>query len=228
MEKKVTYYLGAGASYNALPINAEFKKVISHFVNLIQDFNNSPLYNIKNKVEVLRHLNAMGSHPTLDTYAKKIYIRYGEGEEYFLVKNLICSIFVFLELLPIIFDRSNMNFANESKYDIDSDKMHIQEENLFYRRLKRNYDERYDHFLSYFLKRSGVSTDPILPSNISILSWNYDSQLEKCYASFCNLGRPIHLNDNIHSPKVGTKEKVIKINGLANFGLMDKKVPKIS
>jgi hypothetical protein len=84
-----------------------------------------------------------------------------------------------------------------------------------------NPDKRYDNFFSSIL-----TSDNKLPSNIKILSWNYDFQLEK---SFCEFNPGLSLNDarstlGICSPNawkemqpLKNKFKVFKLNGSARI-----------
>lgn len=79
-------------------------------------------------------------------------------------------------------------------------------------------DSRYDTFFANVLQRGRV-----LPKNIKIISWNYDSQLEIAYNEYSN---------ELDKLKVGTKKysdyqeySIMKINGTATFENMKQEIP---
>ena len=76
-------------------------------------------------------------------------------------------------------------------------------------------DGRYDTFLANVLEEGNLS----LPKDISIISWNYDDQIEIAYKAYNPNGRLAIFEKNIkgewpHMPNNGV---VIKINGSATF-----------
>lgn len=81
-------------------------------------------------------------------------------------------------------------------------------------------DKRYDAFLASILGQN--ATD--LPSNIRILSWNYDIQFELAYAEYLQTNNLIEIEDALlcfqksvdtNSYKLGNGFRVIKLNGSA-------------
>lgn len=87
-------------------------------------------------------------------------------------------------------------------------------------------DKRYDAFFANVLQRKADNIDELkLPTDIRILSWNYDNQLELVYKKFLNTSYS-RIRDilGIYDVKSLDKEKeqkqkssIIKLNGTANF-----------
>ena len=76
-------------------------------------------------------------------------------------------------------------------------------------------DGRYDTFLANVLEEGSLN----LPKDISIISWNYDSQLEIAYRAYNPLGRLSIYEKNIQGewPQISKNGRIIKINGSATF-----------
>lgn len=76
-------------------------------------------------------------------------------------------------------------------------------------------DGRYDTFLANVLEEGSLE----LPNEISIISWNYDSQIETAYKAY-NPNKKLPLFEkNIQGewPLITNKGRIIKINGSATF-----------
>ena len=81
--------------------------------------------------------------------------------------------------------------------------------------LEHKVDGRYDTFFANILDERTLA----LPSDISIISWNYDSQIESAYKAYRNNpGLPI-FEKNIQGewPSLPKSGRVFKINGTASF-----------
>lgn len=98
--------------------------------------------------------------------------------------------------------------------------------------LQSKPDQRYDSFLANVLSDKTLS----IPPEISVISWNYDSQFEIAYRSYStNNFLPI-LDKNIEGvwPDVKNTGLIYKVNGSATFGdfsavldvMNDKSIPK--
>lgn len=76
-------------------------------------------------------------------------------------------------------------------------------------------DQRYDTFLANILQENTLS----IPNGISVISWNYDSQLEMAYRNYSQDGNlPIFdKNAHIDYQDSGNCGKIFKVNGSANF-----------
>jgi len=162
----ITYYIGAGASANALPV---VDQIPSHMYTMAQ---NSKLYKLfleeggspglkfnpeyhkkpsdkkeqlEDFIENLLWLSAEGSnHVSIDTFAKKLWVR----KEYPLLKRLKITLSCFFILSQI-----------------------------------EKWDKRYDAFFATIINK-----DPFdLPSHLKIISWNYDYQFERAYSEFTGI-----------------------------------------
>jgi hypothetical protein len=70
----------------------------------------------------------------------------------------------------------------------------------------RPVDKRYDSFFASVLYRSTESGELQIPSNIRILTWNYDTQLEKAFHGF------VEDNDEVYQ-KISVNHRIHRING---------------
>lgn len=204
---KVTYILGAGASYGLRAENGEprFKRgvpVISEFSEaldfLIHDIDNQILKsNEHNKTDYIDSLNAIkerlielkeicDEYPTRDTYAKLLYVTkktqyHKHIDTYERLKDAL-SVFLL----------------------------------LFQLRVPR--DPRYDGFIASIIHENG--TFPPL----TILSWNYDAQFEMAYSGYV-LNRYIPfiwnrlnvVNKTYDLPTHKEPFSFVKLNGTAFF-----------
>jgi len=201
--KYTTYLLGAGASFNAIPIYQNKKNNFStKFCEFIEDkvINQNEFKEIKDSSgkklnEYLKEmLVGILNHSTVDTYARKLYLKANSKVELRLLKIFISFYLEFVQCFQ----------GKEVKLNIDS---------------------RYDVLFSNLLKK----TDKKLSINesIRILSWNYDNQLEltlslfseesenieKMYADFNIIPRRFQVNSS------ELEEKIIKLNGHAGHYL---------
>lgn len=81
--------------------------------------------------------------------------------------------------------------------------------------LEHKPDNRYDTFLANVLEIPNLN----LPKDISIISWNYDSQIETAYQAYRkNLALPF-FEKNLQGewPTIPNDGRIIKINGSATF-----------
>ncbi|EOQ94820.1 hypothetical protein LEP1GSC195_0931 [Leptospira wolbachii serovar Codice str. CDC] len=195
---KITYILGAGASFNCIPIVKNFSENMDNIANLINNYIKrieglvdypkleiNPETN-KNYIlfDYLKQLkNTLESHASVDTYARILSIRAESND----LRNLKFALSIYLTILQLL----------------------------------RKTDNRYEVFLSSVLdeKKGDIS----LPNNVNFISWNYDMQLEKSISEILNYG---HHNSHLeilnvfHSPEENLDDKkpyLIKLNGTASF-----------
>jgi hypothetical protein len=69
---------------------------------------------------------------------------------------------------------------------------------------KNNVDYRYDTFLATILKEKNGSV--ILPDGLEIITWNYDTQLDKAFYGFCD-------NEDYVIKKITLSDKITRLNG---------------
>ena|ERR1700757_4467 len=153
----ITYLFGAGASVGALPMVTQMAERIGSFINLIGSsqfaLNNLPIVKDREETKAqilaifindLRWLQkACYEHASIDTFAKKLYIRQDNID----LRRLKATLSAYLIL--------------EQVYNYKVEK-------------------RYDAFFASILDNDVSS----FPSNIKILSWNYDYQFEQAYSGF--------------------------------------------
>ena len=205
----ITYLLGAGASYNALPIVEKIPDRLKAFANAfkINDFE----FTIKNEQK--------------SNIAEKHLFRFNTIEEQ---RNEYIKIKRFYEDIIWLKDES----SRHSSVDTFAKKLFLQGQKQSLKKLKfilscffiyeqtLQFDKRYDSFYASIL--DNIST---LPNNLKILSWNYDSQLEIGYSNFTYAG----INYTRKTLNVITKEienisenqknkfAIYKLNGTTNF-----------
>ncbi|WP_298341054.1 hypothetical protein [uncultured Algibacter sp.] len=164
MATNITYLLGAGASYNALPVVEGISNSLAGFAN---EFDPGKREHIDTKYEynnpIKKHLsknindfekaknfhadiiwlkNETENHTSIDTFAKKLYLQDKETDLKKLKYILSCF------------------FIYEQTF---------------------KFDKRYDSFFASVLDSLSE-----IPTNLKILSWNYDSQLEIAFSNFSN------------------------------------------
>ncbi len=170
----VTYLLGAGASYNALPVVNEIPDAINGVIGELSRRLNGPnldlknLYSqtdrktaLKNAIENLKELKkGTENHLSIDTYAKMLFLT--KNKSYELAKYTISLFFQLYQQCKINIDTNN---TNQSWY-----------------RPHKILDNRYDAFLASIL----VDSYDKFPNNINVLSYNYDDQFERAYSNYLN------------------------------------------
>ncbi|XCF06637.1 hypothetical protein ABI125_01970 [Tamlana crocina] len=166
----ITYLLGAGASYEALPIVEQIPDKLEGFLN--QFYISSFDFVIKNQQksrigekhlfrfnsiegqklefekiktfhkDILWLVNGAKNHTSIDTFEKKLYLQ-DNHTDLKKLKYILSCFFIY--------------------------------EQTFH------FDKRYDSFFASILESLSE-----IPSNLKILSWNYDSQLEIAFSRFSN------------------------------------------
>ena len=194
----VTYLFGAGASKNALPLVFEFPERIENCIQILKEeinqLDDTPFTELnisKSKrtlqTEFIDALYWMQSecknHASVDTFAKKLYLRKDTAELMQLKATLSCYITM--------------------------------------EQILNKYDKRYDSFFASILNTSCFD----LPSNIKILSWNYDSQIEIAYNAYSDRNHISLNHETLNICTKFTKSKanpdkfgIFKINGTTGYG----------
>lgn len=193
---KYTYLLGAGASAQKIPVVNGFDKQILKINSII---NNTHFQNPNEFNALKRKLNwfqeEVRLHATVDTLAKKLYLT-GDETNYRNLKSLIEFVFHIWHLSNIQFISNNGHVITH-EYDVDP---------------------RYDAFFSQIAQRGEYGIN--LPSNLNILSWNYDIQLEYSLSKFLktNSLKETIENSKIY-PRMGNQSVdyndflIVKLNG---------------
>jgi len=171
----ITYLLGAGASYNALPVINELPRRLQEFVFSINKaltfleenvvvgvsyvVNKSDFEFLKSEIEWL--LNEMDNHKTVDTLAKKFYVLGSRESDLLRLKKILISYFLY-----------EQSFSSSSLGDYSTPNY----------RAKEIPDKRYDSFIATVIskERNNLSLAP----NFKIVTWNYDLQFELAYKRY--------------------------------------------
>lgn len=169
MAQRITYLLGAGASAQAIPVVDEMPDKINEVVNLLDLENNYR----KNE----------GLEQDINDFPRKEFLK--RDAPLFPKLNDIIEDLKWLHGLSI--DHSSIDTAAKKFYIIED------KENLF--RLKKALsifflliqrfnqpDKRYDKFWASVLVP--VTNEKIVPKNVSIVTWNYDDQLQLSFNNF--------------------------------------------
>lgn len=181
MNKKIVYMLGAGASYHALPIVSNLYDRFEIFCNHILDYNqanNTPNF-YKLKTEIPNLLTNISAHYTIDTYARKVYLKnpiVHTNPEYIQILNFLSAYFLYEQLKIDVNERSNWYLKN--LYEPNKGESNTRDKSLL-----NELDYRYDSFFATILNNTSDGK-LVIPSNFSIISWNYDFQVEKAFMNF--------------------------------------------
>lgn len=229
--KNITFLLGAGASYNSLPVVQGMDKRMELFVSYLV-FNQAKFSKKINNYEKL--LDTIKSiiknakpHASIDTYAKKLFLRNNEidAQNLLSLKWLLSCYFVF-EQGPI--NQKKEFIARYFNTTIKDNIIHpnsetnlIIEKNKLLNNLAIEVDNRYDVFLATLLQKTSNGSLE-LPEEVNIISWNYDYQLELAFMGYLinpnymqsNIGLKTYPNTN---PKSISYPKFIKLNGTASY-----------
>lgn len=215
MQKRITYLLGAGASCNSQPLVSDMKDRMVQLLYLLDPNNGTssasnlkestlPLYN-----KFLPIVTEANKHHTIDTYARKLWLTH-EKEKLDLLKDFLNLYFLFEQ------DFQKSSYAKFPHYPDEP----------LWDKIGTTLDYRYDVFFATLLKNENDVL--VLPENISIISWNYDNQLEFAYREFL---KDKNIEDiqtllNIFPANTGMnirkdKSKIIKLNGYCNIADFD-------
>lgn len=189
----VTYLLGAGASYHAIPIMANFKEKFKKFLYLYWNHQSHPYQSLIFEF-LTRTIKELDQAHTIDKHASILHRK--NKYEYEAFKILICYYLLYIQLNK----DSNENIISEDVKELGI------------------YDTRYQELINR------ITTDDKIQSNVNIISWNYDFQLElntsKLFdLSFEEVNKNLKIfpNSNIRYRVNEIDAKVVKMNGTAMF-----------
>ena len=182
MSNSFIYLFGAGASCQFLPLAKEFSDRLKDFVKKIDQIGTKNLY----------------GEPVNDIKDSV----FGEYREKFREDVIWLS----------------ENASRHATVDTFAKKLYFLEDKESLKRLKATLssylvieqalypvDKRYDSFFASILQKD-VAGKVKLPPNIKILTWNYDTQIEKAFFGFCN-------NENNLFNEITKNKKIFPING---------------
>ncbi|MFN8285410.1 MAG: hypothetical protein U0V74_01585 [Chitinophagales bacterium] len=170
--ENITYLFGAGASAQSMPVVKDFNFRLKEFKQYLQifarrteqDFEMVPLIRC-----LTRFIEEEKRHFSIDTYARKIFIKHGGkfSNDYNELKAVLICYFLFEQM------RKEGTYAYEQR-DYDLPKKEA---------INNSLDKRYDALYAGIVTNEGN-----LPQQFKILSWNYDIQVELSYMGFHGKG----------------------------------------
>jgi hypothetical protein len=202
-EPRITYLLGAGASYHALPIVQEIQNeafVMLHYVERYAKHRMQSRATFEKTQELILRV---GNHYSVDTLARKYFLKNNGDfttEEYRRLKNIITCLIVFCQI-------------EEWTTPSNIDKPEILREK---RKKVFKLDPRYDAFFAAIL-----NTDFSIPEQFNFVSWNYDFQLEKAFRFYYPDHSIWEIGSNVlkvdYSVAKSVISQVFKVNGTSVF-----------
>ncbi len=215
----IVYYLGAGASANAIPtINGMRERLFdltSFLSKYLKDNLNEAAFSalsieLQNSQLILQEIinelewlfNETVNHQTVDTFAKKLFLQ--ESNDLKKMKRALITYFYFEQSLPFNAVAKNING---------------------FKGYENMCDLRYDSLFANIIHRKNGKL--IIDDNINIITWNYDLQIELALKNYFNISinkiksdLRIHPNKNSYDLPTGeivipNNFQVIKLNGNA-------------
>lgn len=156
--KQLTYVLGAGASYQSMPIVKTFPMRFKSFVDKLWMLANNEQNDITKKQLFDAHSRSHSlylefkSHQSFDTYFKKLF--HSNPYKINMAKKILHLYFI---------------WEHVSSHSFEKPK----DENLFWKQSR--YDKRYDALLAGLLKPLKDETELFCQTNFT--TWNYDMNL---------------------------------------------------
>lgn len=219
---KVTYLLGAGASFNAIPIWDGQGDSMIDVANYIDGFithrlsleenkhygtlkDNDKIKTLISKLEF--YGNKAKEFGTLDIYARNLYLLNKKSDLNDLKFNLSIYFDIWENFTPY---KINLGFGSVDK-----------REDKAYDKI----DKRYYSLLAVILDQT--DGNPLINENIKFISWNYDLQLEMAYRSFMDKPEVQTLNSINNFFNFFNNEKpknIIHLNGFRGAFDYDNKI----
>lgn len=215
----ITYLLGAGASYKAMPIVSEMKQAIHEIQQIIgtvyhkmkkrPNENKGSFHMIEIFYNHLAQLiDISEDYKTIDTYARKLVLTQNEDE----LHKLKATLSIIFELWQSWKYRSKFLGPGIESTNVSAEKEFI--------------DSRYTTLFSNLLNLSDNKLS--LPPNIKFLTWNYDTQIERSLnlfleeKEFNNVFNHFKIYPQIKNYYYEPNPQIVHLNGIAGTFLTDK------
>lgn len=215
MKQNITFLLGAGASYNSIPLVSTMNPRMKLFSSFIKGLKSS--HKLESKfadsfIALLEKvIKADNENTSIDAYARMLSHQQHGSMELVRLKAMLSSYLLFEQLEKpddIIFNSHSKlvgGFPHSVPY---SDDMHDS--------VITGLDKRYKTF---FLETTDRN---MLPDNVNILSWNYDMQIELAHSkifgsSLEEAQQKLQVYPSNHHSIDTNKSCVIKLNGTAGM-----------
>lgn len=206
---KVTYLIGAGASAQAIPVINTFNQGLRKFEKALRTTD------VSRSGDFLNHKNSLAQEIQALHHVLGVQEDGDDGKKR--ERLLHSSIDTYAKKLFILEQDNPPTHLEHSRFERLKILMSLY---LTFEQLQY-IDVRYESFFATILK----DTSNVLPSNVRIVSWNYDSQVELAYHSFRQnesleassemlnvISKFTLVNSSDH-----THFALLKINGTANF-----------
>lgn len=220
MKRNTTYYTGAGASYNSIPILTEFSNELMNFYSELSHlpvYRNASLEKSLFKKWVLS-ISTLSENAkkfnTIDTYARKLNLN--NDIELKSLKEILVLFLTYRQSIELRFEnRENAILNNVSPVYLTGHFINQPPPNV----MSELIDHRYISLLVNFLNNVGGQIN--LDSNINFITWNYDLQIELAFSEFYKDKISLkEVNDILHfNPDEGQtdKSRVCHLNGFAGY-----------
>ena len=223
----ITYLLGAGASYNALPIIDELPSRLTFFESVVRNAKEAVSRTEPKDFKLIDLMERLAKdinfitqeilhHKTVDTLAKKYYVVTEDAHLLVCLKKVLIAYFLF-EQTPNTSTKSHLlrTWKNERGDDV-------------YQR-KEIPDKRYDSFIASIIneERGNLSLNP----KFKVVTWNYDVQFELAYQRYFPKERMGELDEKLQAlPTYDFLEEkmkfdskmfsVVRLNGVAGLSFL--------
>lgn len=236
---KITYYLGAGASYYACPILekqsklmmevAEFELYKNNFFKNLNGYELDIHFSEEEKTKlpkneiahILWHIGYFGKkaleYCTVDTYARKLFLN-NESD----LELLKMSVSVFFDLWENFYEeRYKENYINYSIRKSTPKNVTGQiNDTILANEVFKKIDDRYKSLFSILIEKDKYDKI-IFNKDFKFITWNYDLQLEETFNLFLNKNYKKDLDsiNNIFRFKNDSKDinDVFHLNGYRGF-----------
>ena len=168
-----TYYIGAGASFNSLPLVSNIPTRMELFSRLLKvkkhlsKITHSYYEQYINELDQIIHNIRESQSTSFDAYAKELY-NSEKYDELLKLKAHLCSFLIFEQ------SKKSSSITNILKSGFKD----LSDETI--QHFIRHVDQRYRTFWTNVYNSKDRNPDP----SIKIISWNYDMQFEYTYSRF--------------------------------------------
>ncbi|MFC7356479.1 hypothetical protein ACFQO1_02165 [Jejudonia soesokkakensis] len=217
---KISYLLGAGASYNSVPIwkqqGSTIFQIASKILAMIKEgysksYDSIDEYNIEGSTYLVKFFEKMKffgekalEFGSIDIYARKLWLLENKSE----LNELKAAVSVYLDLWENFYYKDFKIGKSDGNYS--------------------RLDNRYLSLLSILLEKENISY-PKLSDDINFFSWNYDLQLETAFSKFCckPINNLIELNSiipysNLLKNDINENQSIFHLNGHRGIFKFDK------
>ena len=156
--KEITYFFGAGASCQSMPLVSNFKERFEVFEEFLSERENSLSFYLM--LEIKDFKKAIASHFSFDTFFKKLFHQGVEEKIILKYKGLLLLFFLFEHLVEIENLENNTEFRKHKQAN---------------RQKISNFDPRYEALIAGLLKPLRGKTE--FHSKVNFFTWNYDINL---------------------------------------------------